>query len=117
SNVTACLPNETKTDWKQVLKYNPVQGSGSSPALVGDLLIISCDGVADPFLTALDRKTGAQRWKMPREASNEPKKFAFCTPLPIEVGKTMQIVSPFAGAVASYDPATGRPSWRLKYPG
>ena len=73
-----------------MLKYNPVHGSGSSPALVGELLIISCDGVADPFLVALDRKTGAQRWKMPREASNEPKKFAFCTPLPIEVGKTTQ---------------------------
>jgi outer membrane protein assembly factor BamB len=117
SNGTACLASDGKIVWKQVLKYNPVHGSGSSPALVGDLLIISCDGVADPFLIALDRKTGAQRWKMLREPSNEPKKFAFCTPLPIEVGKSIQVVSPYAGCVTSYDPGTGRPIWNVKYPG
>ena len=117
SNGTACLSSEGKILWKQVLKYNPVHGSGSSPALVGDLLIISCDGVADPFLIALDRKTGAQRWRTPRDPSNEPKKFAFCTPLPIEVGKTLQVVSPYAGGVTSYDPASGRPIWTVRYPG
>jgi len=94
-----------------------VHGCGSSPALVGDLLIISCDGVSDPFLIALDRKTGATRWRMAREANTEPKKFAFCTPLPIEIGKSIQVVSPYAGGVTSYDPATGRPIWHVKYPG
>jgi outer membrane protein assembly factor BamB len=117
SNGTACLSSDGKILWKQVIKYNPVHGCGSSPALVGDLLIISCDGVADPFLIALDRKTGAQRWRMPRDPSNEPKKFAFCTPLPIEVGKSVQVVSPYAGGVTSYDPANGRPIWTVKYPG
>jgi outer membrane protein assembly factor BamB len=117
SNGTACLSSDGKLLWKQVLKYSPVHGCGSSPALVGDLLIISCDGVADPFLVALDRKTGAVRWKTPREASNEPKKFAFCTPLPIEVGKSVQVVSPYAGGVSSYDPATGRAIWHVRYPG
>jgi len=117
SNGTACLSSDGKILWKQVIKYNPVHGCGSSPALVGDLLIISCDGVSDPFLIALDRKTGAQRWKMPRDPSNEPKKFAFCTPLPIEVGKSVQVVSPYAGGVTSYDPASGRPIWTVKYPG
>jgi len=117
SNGTACLSSEGKILWKQVIKYNPVHGCGSSPALVGELLIISCDGVADPFLIALDRKTGAPRWKMPRDPSSEPKKFAFCTPLPIEVGKSLQVVSPYAGGVTSYDPASGRPIWQVKYPG
>ena len=117
SNGTACLSSDGKILWKQVLKYNPVHGCGSSPALVGDLLIISCDGVSDPFLIALDRKTGATRWRMAREANTEPKKFAFCTPLPIEIGKSIQVVSPYAGGVTSYDPATGRPIWHVKYPG
>jgi outer membrane protein assembly factor BamB len=117
SNGTACLSSDGKVLWKQVLKYNPVHGCGSSPALVGDLLIISCDGVADPFLVGLDRKTGTPRWKTPRDPSNEPKKFSFCTPQPIEVGKSLQVVSPYAGGVTSYDPASGRPIWTVKYPG
>ena len=117
SNGTACLSSDGKILWKQVLKYNPVHGCGSSPALVGDLLVISCDGVADPFLIALDRRTGSPRWKTPRDPSNEPKKFSFCTPLPIEVGKSLEVVSPYAGGVTSYDPASGRPIWTVKYPG
>jgi outer membrane protein assembly factor BamB len=115
-NGTACLSGEGKILWKQVLKYNPVHGAASSPALVGELLIISCDGADSPFLIALDRKTGAQRWKSPREPNTDQKKFAFCTPLPIEVGKTLQVVSPFAGGVTSYDPASGRSIWHVRYP-
>lgn len=116
ANGTACLTSEGKIVWKQVLKYNPVHGSGSSPALVGDALIISCDGAAEPFVIALDKKTGSQRWKMAREPNTDQKKFAFCTPLPIEVGKVLQVVSPFAGGVTSYDPASGRPIWHVRYP-
>lgn len=115
SNGTACLTSDGKVVWKQVLKYSPVHGSGSSPALVGDLLIISCDGAEAPFVIALDKKTGAQRWKMAREANPDQKKFSFCTPLPIEVGKSTQVVSPFAGGVTSYDAATGRPVWFVRY--
>jgi outer membrane protein assembly factor BamB len=84
---------------------------------VGEALVIDCDGAAEPFVVALDRKTGAIRWKTPREPSSEPKKFAFCTPLAIEVGKTTQVICPAAGGVTSYDPATGRAIWQVKYPG
>lgn len=115
SNGTAALTGEGKILWKQVLKYNPVHGSGSSPALVGDTLIISCDGSDSPFLIALDRRTGAQRWKAAREPNPDQKKFSFCTPLPIEVGKSTQVVSPFAGGVTSYDPASGRSIWYVRY--
>lgn len=116
TNGTACLTSEGKVVWKQALKYNPVHGSGSSPALVGEHLIISCDGSDQPFLIALDRKTGAQRWRSPREPNPDQRKFSFCTPLPIEVGKTTQVVSPFAGGVTSYDPASGRSIWHVRYP-
>lgn len=112
---TACLSAEGKILWKQTLKYVPVHGGGSSPALVGENLILSCDGAESPFLISLDRKTGQQRWRAAREPNPDPKKFSFCTPLPIEVGKTIQVVSPFAGGVTSYDPATGRPIWYVRY--
>ena len=116
SNGTACLGADGKILWKQVIKYNPVHGCGSSPALVGENLIISCDGSESPFLISLDRKTGGQKWKSVREPNPDQKKFAFCTPLPIEVGKATQVVSPFAGGVTSYDPASGRSIWHVRYP-
>lgn len=115
-NGTACLTTEGKVVWKQQgLRYNPVHGAGSSPVLVGEALLFTCDGVESPYLAALDRKTGNPRWKAAREPNPDPKKFSFCTPLPIEVGKTVQVVSPFAGGVTSYDPATGRPIWYVRY--
>jgi outer membrane protein assembly factor BamB len=116
-NGTACLGTDGKVIWKQQqLKFNPVHGAGGSPALVGGLLIFTCDGLADPFVAALDAKTGALKWKTPRDNAGEPKKFSFCTPLPIEVGKSTQVVVPGAGAVQSLDPATGRVLWTAKYP-
>jgi len=117
SNGTACLSTDGKVLWKQVLKYNPVHGAGGSPTLVGGNLIFSCDGAADPFVVALDAKTGAVKWKTPRDNAGEPKKFAFCTPLAIEVGKATQVVIPGSGAVQSLDPATGRVIWSARYPG
>lgn len=116
SNGTAALNADGKVLWKQVMKYNPVHGAGGSPALVGENLIFTCDGAADPFVVALDRKSGAVKWKVPRDNAGEPKKFAFCTPLAIEVGKATQVIVPGAGIVNSLDPATGRVIWSAKYP-
>ncbi|HLF93650.1 MAG TPA: PQQ-binding-like beta-propeller repeat protein [Planctomycetota bacterium] len=117
SNGTACLSDKGQIVWKKVLKYSPVHGSGGSPALHGDLLVVACDGGDTQSVVALDRKTGEQRWKTAREPSSEAKKFSFCTPLVIEVGKSAQVVVPAANGVSSYDPATGKPIWHVKYPG
>jgi outer membrane protein assembly factor BamB len=115
TNGTACLTTEGKPVWKQSIKYSMVHGSGGSPALVGDLLIFSCDGVDTQAVIALDKKSGAIRWKTPRETLQIPKKFAFSTPLAIDVKGARQVVSPGAGAVSGYDPASGRPVWTVKY--
>lgn len=116
SNGTACLSSDGKILWKQIVKYNPVHGAGGSPALVNGTLIFSCDGAADPVVIGLDAKSGSVRWKTPRDNAGEPKKFAFCTPLAIEVGGKTQVVIPGAGQVQSLDPASGRVVWSAKYP-
>jgi outer membrane protein assembly factor BamB len=38
-------------------------GSGASPILAGDLLIVNHDAMQDGYLVALDRATGKQVWK------------------------------------------------------
>lgn len=112
---TACISTDGKILWKQEIQYSPVHGPGGSPALVGELLIFSCDGSDVQQVVALDRKTGAIRWKTPREPLPIQKKFAFATPLAIEVGGKTQVVLPAAGAVTSYDPGTGKPVWTARY--
>lgn len=113
---TAALDLSGKVIWRQTeLKYPPMHGNGGSPALIGDALVFSCDGETDPFLAALDAKTGAVRWKTSRE-STANRKFSFSTPLVIEVDGVTQIISPTSGFVAAYDPKDGREIWRVRYP-
>jgi outer membrane protein assembly factor BamB len=113
---TAALDVSGKILWRQTeLKYSPMHGNGGSPALVGDQLVFSCDGETDPFLVALDAKTGKVRWKTSRN-STAARLFSFSTPLAIEVDGATQVVSPTSGFVAGYDPKDGREIWRVRYP-
>jgi len=113
---TAALDLTGKILWKQDKEaaYTPQHGTGASPALIGDALVFSCDGVSDPFVAALDTATGKLRWKTPR---NSPAKnqFSFCTPLPINVGGATQIILPGSGLVGSYDPKDGHEIWHVNY--
>ncbi len=117
ANGTAALTTDGKIVWRNSsIKYQPVHGSGGSPVLVGDRLILSCDGASSPFVIALDRRTGQPLWKVPRPTV-PGNQFAFSTPLPIEVGGKTQVVLPGANHVCSYDPASGEENWRVSYPG
>lgn len=112
---TAALDLSGKIIWRQNgLKYEPVHGAGGSPALIGDLLVVDCDGAHDPFIASLDAKTGDIKWKTPRDTTAR-KAFSFSTPLPIEVDGQTQIISPASGFVGSYDPADGHELWRVRY--
>lgn len=112
---TAALDLSGQVIWRQTaIKYPPVHGNGASPVLIDGVLVFSCDGSSDPFLVALDAATGAIRWKTPRN-TNARKQFSFCTPLVIEVDGAKQVVSPFSGFVAGYEPATGAEIWRVNY--
>jgi outer membrane protein assembly factor BamB len=112
---TAALDLSGKVVWRQTdIKYSPVHGNGGSPILTDGALVFNCDGQSDPFVAALDAKTGALRWKTPRN-SPAKKQFSFSTPLAITVDGATQIVSVGSGFVAGYDPREGREVWRVSY--
>ena len=114
---TACLNTDGKILWKQTdIKYSPVHGNGGSPALVDGKLIFSCDGGDKQFVVGLDSATGKVKWKTER-AVEGGKRFAFSTPLVIEVKSKKQVVLPGANVVCAYDPADGREIWRVRYKG
>jgi outer membrane protein assembly factor BamB len=99
--------------WKNRFRYESQHGSGGSPILAGDLLIVACDGADEAFLVALDKVTGKVRWRRDRRM---PFDQAYATPLTINVAGRDQVISPGAHRVAAYDPLTGREIWRVAYP-
>lgn len=114
---SACLDLSGKTLWKNnEFAYAPVHGNGGSVLLLDGRLIFSCDGAKDPVVLALDANTGKQLWRYERPVEF-PKRFAFCTPLAIEVNGKKQVIIPGAGSVSALRPEDGTEIWRVKYEG
>jgi outer membrane protein assembly factor BamB len=109
---TAALTTTGDVLWKTKLPYQSQHGNGGSPALYGDLLIVSCDGSDDAFVAALETRTGKVRWRASRR---QPFDQAYSTPLVIRVGDRDEIVSVGAYRAAAYDPQNGKEIWRVAY--
>jgi len=81
-------------------------GEGSSPALHGDSLVVNWDHEGPSFLAVLDKRSGKQLWRTPRD---EPSSWA--TPIVVEhAGRSQAIVSG-THRVRGYDLATGEVIW------
>lgn len=114
---TACLSADGKIIWAtQELSYKPVHGNGGCPVIVDDLLIFDADAAEKPSIIALDKTTGALRWKVARE-TDAKKTFSFCTPLVIEVNGAKQLISPGSNVVCALNPKDGSEIWRVRYNG
>ena len=109
---TAAVSTAGEILWKTKLAYESQHGSGGSPVLYEDLLIVNCDGGDTAYVIALDTRTGKTRWRTSRR---QPWDQAYTTPLVIRVGDRDQLVSIGAYRAAAYDPRTGREIWRVSY--
>lgn len=109
---TACITQSGEIVWKTKLDYdNGQHGTGGSPVLYDDLLIVSCDGLEQQFVVALDKATGKVRWKKMRETGYQ----AYSTPLVVSLPSGDQVISPGAFQAISYEPRTGKEIWRVRY--
>ncbi|MBZ5601650.1 MAG: PQQ-binding-like beta-propeller repeat protein [Acidobacteriia bacterium] len=83
-------------------------GSGASPILAGDLLILNHDAMQGGYLLAVDRRSGKQIWKQtyPLERGRVE---SYSTPLVWHD----QLILHRAGVVESYTVATGERRWSL----
>ena len=64
-----CFDIDGNPLWQKDLGSHPMQmgfGTGSSPVLGDDCLFVQCDNEAESFLVALDKMTGAERWRAAR---------------------------------------------------
>jgi outer membrane protein assembly factor BamB len=127
---TACLDTATgKVLWQRTdLECNHFRGSGSSPIVWNDLLIMNFDGSDFEYVIALDKKTGKTVWKTDRSVDyqdTEPDgkrkadgdfRKAFATPHVAEVNGIPVLFSSGAKAHYAYDPRTGHEFWRVEEP-
>ncbi|MCH2201540.1 MAG: PQQ-binding-like beta-propeller repeat protein [Fuerstiella sp.] len=122
---TACLDTSTgRTIWTRRdlnCDHEAGAGPGGSIALSGNLVLINVDGRDVQYVIALDKATGKDVWKTTRSADysnvrpNQRK--SYCTPTLIPWKDSIQLVSPAAKVVISYDPDTGNELWKVRHRG
>jgi len=110
-----------KLAWTTPLEANPIYldlGTGSSPALAGNLLVIVSDNEKQQYIAAFDKQTGKQVWRTNRNlgdlsGSGQPQqRSGWATPFVWRHALRTEIVTIGPGKVVSYDPA-GKELWRM----
>ena len=83
-------------------------GEGSSPALHGEILVLNWDHQGGSFIVALDKRTGAERWRVARDEIT-----SWSTPLVVEHGGRAQVIVSATRRTRAYDLATGNLIWEV----
>lgn len=81
-------------------------GEGSSPALHGNAVIVVWDHEGEDFIVALDKRTGKELWRKPREESTN-----WTTPVVVDHGGSSQVVVNSGNKVCSYGLENGETLW------
>ena len=116
---TFCLDTtQGEVVWQKRIRLEHGVGPGSSPLLVDDLLVLTCDGMQTQFILALHTADGSKAWQAERPALRTDKpdfRKSFCTPLLIDVHGERQLVIPGAQWCVAYAPRTGKEIWRVDH--
>jgi outer membrane protein assembly factor BamB len=104
--------------WATPLEAHPIYldfGTGSSPALAGDLLVIVNDNQRQQYAAAFDKRTGKQVWRTNRDigGKTEPvQRSGWATPFVWRNPLRTEIVTVGPEVAISYD-LKGKELWRL----
>ena len=106
-----CYDLDGKELWKKDLGTFSMMagwGTSSSPVLAGDKLFIQCDNEEKSFLTAFDKKTGKELWKVSRSERS-----GWSTPYVWKTKDRTDLVVIGGQKIRGYDPADGKEVWAL----
>ncbi len=81
-------------------------GEGNSPALHGNTLVVNWDHEGEDFIAALDKTTGKELWRNPRD-----ERTTWTTPFIVEHDGKAQVIVSATQRIRSYDLATGKQLW------
>jgi outer membrane protein assembly factor BamB len=104
-----------KQVWNTPLEANPIYldfGTGSSPALVNNLLVIVNDNEKQQFIAAFDKQTGKQVWRTNRDIGPKGRQSGWVTPFIWQHTLRTEIVTVGPEFAVSYD-LNGKELWRL----
>jgi len=98
--------------WKLPLgPFNNPNGHGSSPILVDDMLILICDQDTDAYVLALDKTTGAVKYRINRPEVTR----SYTIPVVYRPKKgPAELIVPGSYQVIGYDLATGEKLWWVR---
>jgi len=104
-----CFDNKGARQWSKNLGTFPGGwGVGASPIIFDEMVIQNCDAEGASYLIALDRKTGDEVWRTPREAKPRG---GWSTPIVIDVDGQPELILNGEFGVAAYNPKSGEPLW------
>ena len=109
-----CYDFEGKLIWEKdfgKMKTKMHFGEGGSPALSGNTVVVSWDTEGGGFITALNKQTGQEFWRTPRDEDT-----SWATPLILEFSGRKQVVVIASKKVRSYELATGKEIWSVSSP-
>jgi outer membrane protein assembly factor BamB len=119
---TACInTNNFEVVWKREdMPCDHMQGPASSLILHKNMLIVHLEGTKDPYVAALDKKTGKTIWKSVRPAEIydplEPVfRKSYQTPIVIEADGKELLISNSAFLCFAHDVNTGEVIWTIEY--
>jgi len=104
--------------WTTPLEANPIYlelGTGSSPVLAGNLLVVLSDNEKQQYIAGFDKQTGKQLWRTNRDlgGSGQPRqRSGWATPFIWRNTLRTEIVTVGPETVVSYDLA-GKELWRM----
>lgn len=81
-------------------------GTGVSPIISDDLVILVRDSLVDSRIIAVDLDSGDQVWEAPRQSQT-----SYCTPVVWETSDGPQVVSAGHGGMVAYDLTSGDEVW------
>jgi len=105
-----CFDMQGKLIWEKDLGKMTTRngfGEGSSPVLHGNTIVVNWDHEGDSFIVALDKNTGAERWRKSRDEAT-----SWSTPLIVQPDKTPQVIVSAANRIRAYDLANGDIVWQ-----
>jgi outer membrane protein assembly factor BamB len=107
-----CLDMTGKLRWKQDFGDMSVKhghGEGASPVLHGNTLVVNWDHEGQSFLVAMDKRTGARRWRVERSEVT-----SWSTPIVVTHAGKQQLIVAGTSRVRSHDFKTGELIWECR---
>jgi len=109
----ACYDFEGRRVWSRAPgKFHAMHGFCSSPVLYKDMVILNGDQDGEAYIVALDKATGAERWR----ADRPNRVRSYVPPVIFDAAGRKQLVLSGSKCVASYNPDTGRRIWIVDGP-